>query len=454
MGPLPALCVVCNGKRNHGYGLLDCVVGFVVHPCHDFVGGAVKPLPENKPWHQQFLRPFVLPQLIFAGFTALSSVFYYKHVSIDPFAKTDEWELCIQAQQYYVLGHAALAHALLWRSNPGKVQFRIKDGKPVSIMLALCLFFVAGSIVFRFVAGFGQLVIKFQNAAVVASTLLLALSVPEKSLRGLLVAGTLFAYSMYLALLSGFKEAVIVPLIMLAGFLYPQYRKAVTVFALPAVLVIFFVLPTYVSVMRKLSWSGEVSQTDAAKVALAAVGTADAESFEKTNKDFLLNRISEMSMFTKYMRSVPDDVPFYHFEIIYQSLLSLLPRVLYSDKPITELLVMERVRKSKIIESHSTSVSAKPPFLVDGYLSFGGFGVWLFCFAMGLASAFAMQECERLFGGYLWGTCLMYTGLFQIFWRGNCLEFMINTVFWSFVLMYVLFYLGRNTGWIVPASKP
>lgn len=445
------LSVLAGDQTDAGYWVAWLGSWFIIVVS---LSGFVKPLPENKPWHQQFLRPFVLPQLIYAGFTALTSVFYYLHVSTDPFAKAGEWSLCIQAQQYYALGHAALVHALLWRSNPGKVQFRVKDGKPVSLMLVTCLFFVVGSFVFRFIPGFSQFLAKFQDAALVASTLLLALSIPEKSFRGLLFAGTLFAYSMYQALLSGFKEAVIVPLIMLAAFLYPRYRSAVTVFAVPAVLVIVFVLPTYVSVIRKLAWEGEVSQTDAAKVALAAVSTADAETLEKSNEEFLLYRISEVSMFNKFMRTVPENVPFYNFKIINQSLLNLLPRVLYPSKPITELVVMERVRENKIIEFYSTSVSAKPPFLVDGYLSFGGFGVWLFCFAMGLASAFAMQECERLFGGYLWGTCLMYTGLFQIFWRGNCLEFMVNTVFWSFVLMYLLFYLGRQTGWIVPAPKP
>jgi len=443
------LSVLAGNKTDAGYWLAWLGSWFIILVT---LSGFAKPLPENKPWHQQFLRPFVLPHLIYAGYTALTSIFYYLHVSNDPFAQEGEWSLCIQAQQYYVLGHAALVHALLWQSSPGKVRFSIKPSNPVDTLLVLCLFFIAGSIVFRFIPGMGQFLAKFQDAALVASTLLLALSIPEKSIRGLVLAGGLFGYSMYQALLSGFKEAVIIPLIMLTAFLYPKYRTAVTVFAFPAVLLIFFVLPSYVSVIRSLAWGGDVSQEDAAKIAFAAVSTGDAETFVKSNEDFLLYRISEVSMFNKYMSHVPENRPYYGFTIIKQSLLNLLPRVLYPGKPITELVVMERVRESKIIEFYSTSVSAKPPFLVDGYLSFGGFGVWMFCFAMGFGSAKAMQLSEQLFGGYLWGTCLMYTGLFQIFWRGNCLEFMVNTVFWSFVLMYVLFFIGRQTGWILPVK--
>ncbi|MBK7410265.1 MAG: DUF2214 family protein [Saprospirales bacterium] len=100
-----------------------------------------------------------------------------------------------------------------------------------------------------------------------------------------------------------------------------------------------------------------------------------------------------------------------------------------------------------IIEWYSVGkVSTKPQIIVDGYLSFGEFGAWAFLFFIGLLSAFASVLAERWFGGYLWGTGLMYTGFFQVFWRGNCIEFMSNTVFWSFVLMGVLFLVFRGVG--------
>jgi hypothetical protein len=52
-----------------------------------------------------------------------------------------------------------------------------------------------------------------------------------------------------------------------------------------------------------------------------------------------------------------------------------------------------------------------------------------------------------LFGG------IFFNGLFAIMWRGNCWEFYLNTVFWSFFLVCVLRIFGRAVGWLKPASS-
>ena len=111
---------------------------------------------------------------------------------------------------------------------------------------------------------------------------------------------------------------------------------------------------------------------------------------------------------------------------------------------------MERVYANGIA-SEESDVSAKPQFVVDGYLSLGAPGVWLACLAYGLTAAWASRLSERWFGGYAIGSALVYTSLFQILWRGNCFEFVAGSVVWSFVLLWALFHVGRMTGWIVRA---
>ena len=125
--------------------------------------------------------------------------------------------------------------------------------------------------------------------------------------------------------------------------------------------------------------------------------------------------------------------------------MSLVPRALWSSKPITERLVMERVYENGVV-SRASSVSAKPQFIVDGYLSAGAFGVFIACLFYGMAASLASRLAERLFGGYLFGTALLYTALFRDLWRGNSLEFLLNNVVWSFVIMVMLFYAARSAG--------
>jgi hypothetical protein len=110
----------------------------------------------------------------------------------------------------------------------------------------------------------------------------------------------------------------------------------------------------------------------------------------------------------------------------------------------------------KVFENgiHSTArvISAKPQFIVDGYLTAGALGVFLACLIYGWLASTMSQLAERWFGGYLLGSGLVYSALFQIFWRGNSFEFFAGTVFWSFVVMSILFHVARAFNLLVPAE--
>ena len=98
---------------------------------------------------------------------------------------------------------------------------------------------------------------------------------------------------------------------------------------------------------------------------------------------------------------------------------------------------MQRVYDAGVINSGS-NVSAKPAFIVDAYLSFGGVGVFVFLFLYGAIAQLISTKAEILFGGYILGTALIFSGLFQIMWRGLSFEFIINTVFWSYISMWLI----------------
>ncbi len=153
-------------------------------------------------------------------------------------------------------------------------------------------------------------------------------------------------------------------------------------------------------------------------------------------------------MFVEYVKRVPQNRDFYGFAIVGQAIESMIPRVIWPGKPITEYLVMERVWENGIVDRASI-VSAKPPPVTDAYLSGGITGIIVLSLLLGYTASRISVLCENLFGGYILGSGLMYTGLFQIFWRGNCFEFMLNSVFWSYVLLHLLFFAGRKTGIIV-----
>jgi len=94
-------------------------------------------------------------------------------------------------------------------------------------------------------------------------------------------------------------------------------------------------------------------------------------------------------------------------------------------------------------------VSAKPPLVTDGYLSGGPVGVLVLFLLLGAFAEWAAAKAEDWFGGYQVGTCLIFTGLFQVLWRPNCFEFLLNSLVWSTVFMFFLHWFGKKAGWLV-----
>jgi hypothetical protein len=408
--------------------------------------GWVKPLPGDLSFGEQLMRPIILVQIIFAGYMCCTSIFYFYNVlGYDNFEKIssyfiidkDKLLITAQCQRFYCLGHAAFVSGILvFMRYPEKQKFTFEKERAASLLFYTAIISFPAYFIFNRVPGLSQFSNQFSTLSFIAGTLALAFAIPEKKPWNIIICLLLYFSNFYTALVSGFKEPIIISVMVLGIFLYPNYKKVVLATFIPLLLILFLLLPTYARIFRENAWSGETSQDDATQLALDAALNSD-DSIEDTNWNFLVFRLSEIDMFTNFVESTPVKIDYYGFDLVRQSAIVVIPRILWPGKPSTEELVMERVYNAGVIRRGS-KVSAKPAYIVDAYLSYGQLGVFLALFIYGAAAQLISQKAEELFGGYLLGSALIFSGLFQIFWRGLSFEFILNAVFWSYITMIMI----------------
>lgn len=423
------------------------------------ISGRIKPLPGGYPARFQLFRPIVFTQLVFAGYTALTSIFYIISVShgVDPSdgigLVRPSLELAAQAQRYYVLAHASVALGmLLFMDYSDSGRYRVTTKTELSRVLAgiAALFFVLGMST-ALLPGLAQISGRLREVAVAASVFSFALSLINKE--GLLVGlnAAVFGANMVTAMLSGWKEEVLVLLLLFFVMLYPYYRKTTITVGVFALAIFVAVMPAYSIIYRQMAWYGRQEPTKAMKTALEQVRSGRI-SLTGAAETFATGRLSEIGLFVGYIRQVPSRRPYYGGAIIVQTGQNLIPRFAWPEKPNTENLVMERVFENNIY-GRASIVSAKPQYVVDGYLTAGAIGILVAGILYGVLATAMSRLAERWFGGYLMGSGLVYSALFQIFWRGNSFEFFFGTIFWSALLMFGLFQAGRAMHFLVPAQR-
>jgi len=407
--------------------------------------GKLKSLPTDRAISEQLMRPIFLLQIIFAGFMCITSIFYFFDVLGYPnFTKTADFfildqnklMLTAQCQRYYCLGHASLVSGIMaFMRYPVKQKYYIEKEKLANLLFMFALITLPVSTLFLLVPGLEQFYYQISSLSFIAGTLALAFAIPLKKTTNTIICLFLYAFNFYEALTSGFKEPIIISILVLGIFLYPNYKKLITLTFVPILLGLFLLLPTYNKVFRENSWSGETNDDQASKLAIDAVLNS---SNDDSNWSFFAYRLSEIDMFTIFVKSTPEHIDYYGTKLLEQSAQVLVPRIFWPGKPSTEELIMERVYNAGVVYRGS-NVSAKPAFVVDAYLSGGTFGVFFFLFAYGAIAQLISLKAEKLFGGYILGTALIFSGLFQILWRGISFEFIINSVFWSYVSMLIIF---------------
>ncbi|HTH81517.1 MAG TPA: hypothetical protein VL490_01195 [Mucilaginibacter sp.] len=413
--------------------------------------GWLKPLPADRKIPEQLMRPVFLVQIIFIGYMACSSIFYFLNIlgygGIEQtgfyIIDSEKLDLAAQCQRYYVLGHAAFATGMVLSMRyPIKKKYKVDNKKLGTMLLIMAIICLLLSILTEYINGLLQFSFQFSALSFISGTLALAFAIPLKKVFNTLFCVFLYLLNFYQGLTSGFKEPIIISVLVLGVFLYPEYKKIVLAAFVPALLLLFIYLPTYNHVFRESNWEDNVNADDAYKIALDATFSNDSSENESFWR-FLVYRLSEIDMFTIYIQSTPDYINYYNFQLIDQATISVIPRIFWPAKPNTESMVMQRVYNAGVINRNS-SASAKPAYIVDGYLSGGILGIFLALFVYGAAVQIISQKAEQLFGGYILGTALIFSGLFQIFWRGLSFEFLLNSVFWSYISMLIIHRILRH----------
>jgi len=415
--------------------------------------GKIKAIPDDLKPSEQLMRPLFLVHIIFAGYMACTSVFYFLEVlgyenfrTPPPYFLIDlnQLEAVAACQRFYVLGHASfITGVLLVMQYPKKQVHSVQIKSVPNFTMLFALITLPVSTLFLLVPDLRQFYFQFNSLSFIAGTLALAFAIPLKKISNTIICGVLYAFNFAQTLVSGFKEPIIISVLVLGIFLFPFYKKTIFIIFIPIIFLLFVILPTYNNAFREQALSSPGNSEEAKAAALNAVLNSDIE--DNTTWGFLTGRLSEVQMFTQYVKTTPFPIDYYGFTLIEQSLTVLVPRIFWPDKPITERMVMERVYNAGVVDRVST-VSAKPPLITDGYLSGGILGVFLTLLIYGMVAQWISIYAEKLFGGYILGTALMFSGLFQIFWRGLSFEFIINSVFWSFFTMVVIYFIFKILG--------
>lgn len=422
------------------------------------ISGKVVPLPRDLPLAKQFMRPIVLNQIIFAGFTALSSIFFFLDANgffffeHEPIRVSSEYLARIaECQRYYLLSHTVFAAGIVMHMKytlKQKWTMRIRSYSWFFIRVAIL--FVGLRTVISFFPALAQVEWRLEAISMMSVLLSFSFTIPEKR-RGLLIINSiLYLINLYFAFLSGWKGRTLILLILLGVLLYPYFKKRVIIVGVLVIIVWFTFVPHFMGIFRQRSWTEEEPAKEAFKAAYLETKSASWYSLKEANWSFLVGRFSEIVAFLKYTDNVPHHRDYYGFQIAFQSLQSIIPRFLWKDKPDTERLAMERAYENYAV-TRGVHVSAKPQFTVDAYLSGGWLCILIACYIYGALASIFSRMAEEWFGGYILGTALIYNSLFQVFWQGSCFEFIANTAFWSFVIMFAIFKFGQIFGFIVPA---
>jgi len=418
------------------------------------------------PLYKQIMRPIFLQQLVFAGFMCCTSVFYFvdnigfvlfpdlKH--LDSQLLQSSAALIAKCQRLSLLAHAALVTGILLvqQKHMQDRPLYIFSGKPPysNRIMWISSTTLLLSIAMQRIPGLSQFSIGLYSVAVFSGAVIFVRGFREARIELLIFGGSIFVANVISSTLSGYKEHIIVNLIIISCLLFPYYKKTVIAISVPGFLLLFYILPTYVSVIRSQSWSGNATAEEARSEAVENILNQNEEQLNATSWGFLTNRLSEINMFTQYVSTTPEINPYYGNEILFNSLSAIIPRVLWPSKPITEDIAMERVIAAGVVDPLS-DVSAKTRPVIDGYLSAGILGIFFYILFLGGISQLLNNLAENLFGGYETGSIIFFNGFFEFMWRGQTMEFMLNSLFWNSVSMFMIFKLLKLIGYIKRTSS-
>jgi hypothetical protein len=401
------------------------------------ISSSLAPLNTNKNFLIPVMKPIVLIQIIFAGFMCCTSIFYFlQHID-------GAIETISECQRLSLLAHSSLVTGMILMIKNDNQSQSISFSPTLSLVSGICIIAYLSSKGLVYITPLIQFKYPLQLLSITTGVYVIIKGTAERHLVSSLIGVTMFSIHFIESTLTGFKEGIIVQILILAFVGFHYYRKFVLLTAVPALIIALYILPTYANIMRTESWTKGRPATSARTQAYQTFFAEENDHLiMENNYQFLTNRFSEIGMFVKYVKHTPDHQDFTGSEIFKNILTSLIPRFLWDDKPITEHVAMERVYEAGVI-SRFSNVSAKTRPVVDGYLMAGTIGVFVLMLSYGMITQIISNTAERLFGGYEMGGILIFNSLFQQLWRGNSLEFLVNNIICGLILMLVIYALMK-----------
>lgn len=408
----------------------------------------------DRPLIHQIMRPIFLVQLIFAGFMCCTSICYfmdhlgYTHLLPDNqryFQATGQTVLIAKCQRIALLAHVALVTGIIVLIKPlPTIKYHLCKLNN-SFLIQFCILNYIAAFLIQYIPGLIQFKYSFLSLSISSGTYILIKGIHHRDYLHLVFGIFSFGLNLLNATLTGYKESIIVNVILFSFLAFPYYKKTIFLFCLPSIYVLLYILPTFTMIIRVQSWMKGKPKEEARNIAYQTFfETGNEEEINNNTWTFLTHRFSEIDMFTKYVDHY-DQVQECNFNIIINSCYALIPRIFWHGKPDTEKLAMERVYRSGIAQ-RTSNVSAKTRPVVDGYLTGGMLSVFLYIFCYGLVVQLISNTAERLFGGYNMGCIIIFNSLFQQFWRGNTLEFLLNNIIYAYLLMMIIHTIMKHFG--------
>lgn len=401
-------------------------------------------LSHDLPLQHQIMRPIILIQLIFAGFMCCTSIFYFTdHLDSESLSNI------AKCQRLALLAHAAIVTGMVLLIKPFPlIKYKLNNRNGLLYKLCIACYVISNAL--NYVPALIQFKYSLLSISITCSAYLFIKGMINRLPTPLVFGGISFGLNILNSTLTGYKESIIINVLLIGFLAFPHYKKTILTLLIPCIYLLIYVLPTFTSIIRAQSWlSGKPKELARQEAYQTFFDENNEDLINANNKEFLTNRLSEIGMFTQYVKQVPEQHPYYGLDILTNSLLALVPRVFWQEKPDTEKVAMERVYTLNVA-NRASNVSAKTRPVVDGYLSGGTFGVFVSMVIYGLTTQWLCNTSEKLFGGYQLGCIIMFNSIFQQLWRGNTFEFLLNNILYGYVLMLLIFCAMRKLLYPIP----
>jgi hypothetical protein len=407
----------------------------------------------------QLLRPVSMYHLMFVAYNVLGGGAFalnaagYALGGKSPASALSDILLIAGCQRLMLLAHASVTIGMkLARLRYEKPKYVIPSIPPYSLIVISFITMGVGILVSANDT-LGQLSQKIYALSAATISLDIVLCIRYRRYKNLVLTLLILGLNLFQQSVSGWKGNILWTVIMLGAMLYPLMPKLVV--SAGSAFILFWALYFYPFglALRPLLWYQGVAQDQAVEISIDRALNMSLDERLDIVWEMMVGRANDLNQFVKYIEYVPANRPYYGFEIVDNATIALVPRLIWPEKPDLEKISMQRVYEAGVV-SRQSDVSAKSNYYQDAYLSGGEGAIILACLFFGMLTMLVSRACERLFGGYDVGTCIIYTSLLgTLVNQPPSFEYFLAAGAIAIVLMFILFALGRATSKLVWANQ-